>query len=444
VEVGAVAHGGHCVARFEGQVVFVRHTLPGERVRARVTDGGAGSSFLRADAVEVLRPSSDRVPVRCPVAGPGGCGGCDWQHVSVDGQHRLKAAVVHEQLQRLGHVDVPVVVEAVPGDHSGLGWRTRVQYTVADDGRLGFRRHRSHDVVPVQLCPIAAPAVQAMPVTAARWPGVRAVEVVSGSRPDDRVVVVRGPAEVARRQTPKGPGLLVDDVTRAGRTPDRSGPPRRERGRGWVRQVVRAKDWQRTFRVSGSGFWQVHPGAADTLVTAVLEALDPQPGERALDLYAGAGLFTAALADRVGPSGRVVAIEADGGAVRDARRNLHDLPWVRLVAGRVDAVLRRAADAAAGPGVEARVDSPADAGVDLVVLDPPRTGARAAVVRQVAARRPRAVAYVACDPAALGRDVALFAEHGYRLAGVRAFDAFPMTQHVECVALLVENISTSR
>jgi tRNA/tmRNA/rRNA uracil-C5-methylase (TrmA/RlmC/RlmD family) len=205
-----------------------------------------------------------------------------------------------------------------------------------------------------------------------------------------------------------------------------------------VRQTVRAGDWERSFRVSGAGFWQVHPGAAGALVGAVLDALDPRPGERVLDLYAGAGLFAAALADRVGASGQVLAIEADSGAVRDARRNLHDLPQVRLVAGRVDVALRGSSDPA-----------------DVVVLDPPRTGARASVVRQVASRRPRAVAYVACDPAALGRDVALFAEHGYRLQGVRAFDLFPMTQHVECVAhlvhdageppeLAVENISTSR
>jgi len=417
-----VAHGGHCVARHEGQVVFVRHTLPGERVVARVTDGGEGSHYLRADAVEVLEASPDRVPVRCPVAGPGGCGGCDWQHVSVAGQQALKAAVVREQLQRLAHVELPVVVEPVAGDHSGLGWRTRVQYAVDDAGRLGFRRHRSHDVVPVQTCPIAHPQVQAVPVTAARWPGVRGVDVVVGAGPDDQVVLVHGPADAASRLAPAGTGVMVDDGP---------GEQRRLRGRGWVRQNVRAAGWERTFRVSGAGFWQVHPGAADTFVGAVLDVLDPAPGERVLDLYAGAGLFAAALADRVGPTGDVLAVESDERAVRDARRNLHDLPQVRLVAGRVDHVLRRRP---AGEPEKA----------DLVVLDPPRTGARRAVVREVAARRPRAVAYVACDPAALARDVALFAEHGYRLQSVRAFDAFPMTQHVECVAHLVEIISTSR
>jgi tRNA/tmRNA/rRNA uracil-C5-methylase (TrmA/RlmC/RlmD family) len=354
----------------------------------------------------------------------------------------LNAPGGRETLLRPAHVDVPVEVESVPGDHSGLGWRTRVQYAVDGDGRLGFRRHRSHDVVPVETCPIAHPQVQSLPVTARTWSGASGVEVVVGSGDGDEVVVVRGPEPVAR-QAPPAAGLIVDDraasapARRGGRRTDRTAgaglghPPaeRRVRGRGWVQQTVQVGSWQRTFRVSGTGFWQVHPGAASIFVAAVLEALEPKPGERVLDLYAGAGLFAGALADRVGTHGEVVAVESDAGAVRDARRNLHDLPQVQLVEGRVDAVLRRT--------------SQGDR-CDLVVLDPPRTGARAAVVREVAARRPRAIAYVACDPAALARDVALFAERGYRLEGVRVFDAFPMTQHVECVARLVENISTSR
>jgi tRNA/tmRNA/rRNA uracil-C5-methylase (TrmA/RlmC/RlmD family) len=323
-----------------------------------------------------------------------------------------------------------VVVEPVAGDHSGLGWRTRVQYAVDDAGRLGFRRHRSHEVVPVQTCPIAHPQVQAVPVTATRWSGARAVEVTVGTSADDQVVVVRGPAAVAARRAPQGAGLLVDDAPAARRGQPQP-QPHRVRGRGWVHQTVRSGDWERTFRVSGAGFWQVHPGAASAFVTAVLDALQPRPGDRVLDLYAGAGLFAAAVADRVGATGDVLAIESEDAAVRDARRNLHDLPQVRLVAGRVEHVLRQQVQ-------------DADRRADLVVLDPPRTGARRAVVREIAARGPRAVAYVACDPAALARDVALFAEHGYRLQSVRAFDAFPMTQHVECVAHLVEIISTSR
>lgn len=173
----------------------------------------------------------------------------------------------------------------------------------------------------------------------------------------------------------------------------------------------------RAFQVAADGFWQVHPGAPDVLVTTVLEMLRPQPGERCLDLYAGVGLFAAFLREAVGESGRVVAIEGDADASKLSARNC---PGVVVQAGPVGRVLAEG------------FDEP----FDLVVLDPPREGARRAVVEQVVDRAPRAVAYVACDPAALARDVAIFAEHGYRLADLRAFDLFPMTHHVECVALL--------
>jgi tRNA/tmRNA/rRNA uracil-C5-methylase (TrmA/RlmC/RlmD family) len=416
LEVGAVAHGGHCVARHEGRVVFVRHALPGERVVAVVTEGGSGDRFLRADAVEVLVASPDRVPPRCPVSGPGGCGGCDWQHASLAAQRRLKTDVVREQLRRLAHLEVDVEVEAVPGDVDGLGWRTRVLHAVAPDGRLALHRHRSHAVVPIETCPIAHPRVQLVELAAPRWPGADRVEVVAPSG-DERPLVLVRPG--GRRRPVIPPASEVDiSVALVG-----DGRTERVRGRTWVRERVEAQGWSGELRVTGSGFWQVHPGATATLVDAVLEALDPQPGEQALDLYAGVGLFAAALADRVGPDGAVLAVEGSEQAVRDARRALHDHAHVAIRAGRVDDVLAEAGES----GLTA----------DLVVLDPPREGAGRRVVEQVVATRPRAVAYVACDPAALARDVATFATLGYRLAGLRAFDCFPMTAHVECVARLV-------
>ncbi len=173
------------------------------------------------------------------------------------------------------------------------------------------------------------------------------------------------------------------------------------------------------FAVADDGFWQVHPGAPEALVDAVLEALDPQPGESALDLYAGVGLFSHFLSAAVDPTGSVAMVEGDREASRLSEANV---PGAVAVAGDVATVL-----ACELPGHQ-----------DLVVLDPPREGAKRAVVEQVVARSPRAVAYVACDPAALARDVAIFAEHGYRLDSLRAFDLFPMTHHVECVALLTK------
>ena len=345
----------------EGQVVFVRHALPGERVRATVTE--RHRSYLRADATEVLEASADRVVPPCPYAGPGGCGGCDWQHVRLERQRRLKAEVLAEQLRHLAGLDLPVSVQEVPGPPAGLGWRTRVRYTVDDDGRAGFRRHRSHEVQPVDRCLIASPEVQAAGVTERRWPDIESVEVP-------------GPAE----------------------------------------HEVRG----RRFRSGPGAFWQVHPAAPDVLLGAVLNGLQPLPGERALDLYGGAGIFAAFLAEAVGPAGEVVLVESNRKAASDAEANLARLSWAEVRRSAVDPVLIGQL-----------------APVDLVVLDPPRAGAGPKVSAALAASGARGLAYVACDPAALGRDLAVFIASGWSVQSLQAFDLFPMTQHMEAVAVLV-------
>jgi tRNA/tmRNA/rRNA uracil-C5-methylase (TrmA/RlmC/RlmD family) len=352
VEVGPVAHGGHCVARIPSEaardrVVFVRHALPGERVVVAVTEGSDGDPFWRADAVEVLTASADRVAPPCPYAGPGLCGGCDFQHATPEAQRRLKAAVVAEQLSRLARLDVDVTVEEVPPT---LRWRTRMRYVALPGGRRGLHPHRSDEVIEIDDC-----------------------------------LIDSGAAPTATETVSSAYGTHV-------------------------------------FHASAEGFWQSHLEAPRVLVETVLGLLRPRTGERVLDLYAGVGLFSAFLADAVGPGGRVVAVEGSARACRDAEANLP--AWVSVEHGPVDRVL-----AAAG-------DQGSLEPYDLVVLDPSREGAKRRVVGQVVDRRPRAVAYVACDPAALARDVAVFAELGYGLTALRAFDLFPMTHHVECVALL--------
>ncbi|WP_020577756.1 class I SAM-dependent RNA methyltransferase [Actinopolymorpha alba] len=426
LEIGPVAHGGWCVARHEGKVVFVRHALPGELVRARVVEETA--RLVRADAIEILRGSPDRVAPPCPYAGPGRCGGCDWQHATLAAQRELKAAVVKEQLRRIAGLEVEVTVEALPspvpdedpsGD-SGLGWRTRVRFAVSDDGVVGFRRHRSHEIEPVDACVITHPEIERLGIERHRWPGADQIEVAASAATGDRVVAVpdrnRGAVEVPRLAAP----------VRLVRGEPQPGP-----GLPYVREHAAGRTWQ----VSGTGFWQVHPAAADTLVEAVLEALEPRSGERVLDLYCGVGLFVGALAERVGPAGTLTGVEEDPIAVRDARHNLRDLPNVTIERGRVERVLSRGRPARGG-GPGANRDRPGLDQVDLVVLDPPRSGAGQTVVRRVAALARRRIAYVSCDPATLARDLRYFAEHGWSLAGLRAFDAFPMTHHVECVAIL--------
>ncbi|MGB3440988.1 MAG: class I SAM-dependent RNA methyltransferase [Actinophytocola sp.] len=373
VTVGSVAHGGHCVARHEGRVVFVRHALPGERVIASVTED-RGGSFCRADAVTVLDASPDRVEPSCPVAVPGGCGGCDWQHATWAAQRALKASVVAEQLSRLAGLSMPVEVEELPG--GPLRWRTRVRMTVDESGRPGFLAHRSHRVVPVDDCPISAPGTVDEVVTRTWQPGSSLTIAVD-----------------ATARTHVSTSDVSDEVA-----------------------VERAA--RREWRVSG--FWQAHPDAADVYAEVVERWAGLSHGETAWDLYAGVGLFAAVLAEQVGPSGSVMAVESYRPAAVEAAENMADLPQVRVFAGRVEAVLR----AGAGPDPS------------VVVLDPPRRGAGRQVVDAIADRGASRVVYVACDPAALARDVATFGGHGYSLARLRAFDAFPMTHHVECVALL--------
>jgi len=388
-KIGKVAHGGHCVARHDGRVVFVRHALPGETVRVQITDGREGDRFLLGDAVEVLTASGHRVVPACPFAGPGRCGGCDWQHSELTYQRELKAAVVAEQFLRLAGLEVEVEVEALPGDPRGVRWRTRTEFAIDASGAAGLHRHHSHEIIPVGDCLISTERVIGTGVLDRRWPMATSVDVVDASGEPHALTVPL---------------------------------PSRESTVPHVTERVDTGQWSAEFRLSARGFWQVHPGAAAAFVAHVQRELAPQPGERALDLYAGVGLFALALADAVGPTGAVLAIESDARAIADAKSNLRLHPEIELRRGKVDRALK--------PLVRQGIHT------DLVVLDPPRTGAGRSVIKDVAALAPRAIAYLACDPAALARDVAYARDAGYVIRSLRAFDAFPMTHHVECIAIL--------
>ena len=364
VTIGPVAHGGHCVARVDGRVVFVRHAAPGEHVTVRITQ--VLTRFARGEVAEVLQASPDRRTPPCPIAGE--CGGCDFQHLVPEASRELKRQVVADLLLHHAGIEFTGQVEAVDAD--GLGWRTRMRYHVAPDGRLGLYAHRSEQVVPlpVEGCRIARPAI-ARPAP----PGTGQDEVLA--------VAANSGSYIG------APDTLPPTVT--------------ERVNG------------RRFEVATEGFWQSHARAPQVLTAAVMEALAPTEGERAFDLYCGVGLFAAALVDA---GCQVWGIEGDPRASRLARRNV---PQARIFRGDVAPTLRRLPDR-----------------TDLVVLDPPRAGAGRRAMEAITARRPRAIAYVACDPAALARDLATAQTLGYVVEQVRAFDLFGTTHHVECVALL--------
>ncbi|UVJ41118.1 class I SAM-dependent RNA methyltransferase [Arthrobacter sp. CJ23] len=429
VDVGAIAHGGHFVARHEGRVIFVRHGIPGEKVRIRLTDSGEASRFWRGDVVEVLEASEDRVrhfwkqadSLAAWKQGGPPVGGAELGHISLPRQRALKAEVLDEQLKRLAGVELPTEVEAVGDtpDGAGLGWRTRASFAVTDKGKLGMHAHRSDVVVPVREMPLAAAGINELKLWDIELQGIARVEVAApsnGSRP----LVLLAPEEGT---TPKRLhsilSQLPQDVSVASFDPAK-GEVLQLRGRTWVQESAAGHE----YRVTGEGFWQIHRDAPDTLVNAVTAFLHDggylEPGAAVADLYAGAGLFTAPLADAVGVTGSVLSVEGAPGTSRDARKNLHGQPQVEIVQGRVERVLHQRSRS-----------------FDSVLLDPPRAGAGKAVVNQLMASGPRAIAYVSCDPASFARDLGYFQRGGWRLEALRGFDLYPNTHHLETVALLV-------
>ncbi|MGN6743035.1 MAG: class I SAM-dependent RNA methyltransferase [Amnibacterium sp.] len=392
LDVTRIAHGGVSVAEHDGRVVFVADTLPGERVRARITDA-SHERWLRADTLAVLEPSPDRRPHVWAAASVDRdpaerAGGAEFGHIDPARQRALKTTVLTDALTRTGRMDADLLaalapeVRAVPGVPDGTRSRTRIRVHVDDEGRIGPYAARTRHVVPVDDLPLGVPALEALLPAAPR--DTDAVDLVAPS--------VGEPFALAHRAAHK---------------------------------PIAERVGERVFGLEAAGFWQVHPAAPAVLTAAVRDAIDPaafDPGAGNLDLYGGVGLLAAALGEVGGPGTAVTSVEAEKAASGHARANLGEWRRARTVAARVDAYLRR--ERAPRPGA-------------TVVLDPPRSGAGRAVVEAVAALGPAQVVYVACDPVALARDLAVFAGLGWRPVRMAAFDLFPNTHHFEVVTALV-------
>lgn len=380
---GAAANGGSCVARHDGRVVFVRYALPGEVVRARVT--GDRQSYWHAEAIEILEPSPDRVESQCGIAGVGKAGCCDLAFVTSEAARVLKGQVVANQLARLGDFAWDGVAEPL-GDGAVCGWRTRVRLAVDEHGHAGFHRYHSAELVTDlrcgQLCDGLVEGLDAQ-----RW------------KPGDQVHVVAD-----------------DDGTRHVVCNNRQ-QRRGHRAEGEFDSVQRVGD--RAWRVPVTGFWQSHRDAATTYSTLVAGWTQGIEGATAWDLYGGAGLFAAALADAVGERGRVVTVDTSRAASGAARAALADLPWVEVITDSV----RRALTAQR-------------ATADVAVLDPPRSGAGREIIDLLAQAGVPRVIHIGCEAASFSRDVGLYRSHGYTVEQIRVFDSFPLTHHVECVAVL--------
>jgi tRNA/tmRNA/rRNA uracil-C5-methylase (TrmA/RlmC/RlmD family) len=381
VTIEKVAHGGHFIARHDGAVIFVRHAIPGEKCTIQITS--TGSSFNRADVVSVEAPSEFRVQAPCSFAHRNGCGGCDFQHISVAHQRTLKSDVIAEQFSRIAKMDLRVEVEKVG---ESTHWRTRAIATTDRNGKLGFYKSRSHSIAPVIDCIICVEGMNFNEIASRDLKGDVRVEISSSNTGEHSIALAPARGEEKARLA-EGPAVLHENVL------------------------------GRTLEVSQESFWQSHKKAPEVLTQAVLEFAQLKSGEHVLDLYGGVGLFSAAIVEAVGPTGHVDLIEGSKVATADAARNFAAFSNITIATGDVAKLLPRITAA------------------DVVVLDPPRDGAGKETVAHIARLAPRAIVYVACDPAALARDTAYLADHSYSLVKVRAFDLFPMTHHIECVAL---------
>ena len=378
VQIGPVAHGGHFVARYNGQVIFVRHGITDELAKIKITS--VSSKIAHADVIEVTKPSEHRVLPPCKYAGS--CGGCDFQHIEINAQREYKSVIVKEQFLRIGKMDLDALgfdlkVQALEPTN-GLHWRTRMDFAVSPQGGIGFFGARSNEVVEIKDCLIADERMNVAELSGRSWKSDARVEVAVSST--NEISVMRSGRSIS------GPTQIVEQVG------------------------------GNSFKISPVSFWQSHKAAPVELTKAVLALLGVKNGDNVCDLYSGVGLFAAAILKEVGDRGFVTLIESDKTAVIDARKIFLNKENVKILQGLVAQQL------------------PIVKRADLILLDPPRTGAGEIVIQQMVKFRPRKIVYVACDPAALARDAKTLEESGYKLDHIQAFDLFPMTQHIECVA----------
>ncbi|HWS47713.1 MAG TPA: TRAM domain-containing protein [Acidimicrobiia bacterium] len=370
-----VVAGGDALAHApDGRVVLVEGALPGERVRIEVT--ADRPDLLRARAIAVIEPASDRVAPPCPHA-RAGCGGCTWQHVAPVAQPALKLEILRDAFRRIAHIDDPPLAEPVvlPTD----GYRTTVRVVVVGD-RLAFRRRHAHETVTIDTCLVAHPLVDEV-LRTGRFAGAREVTVRVGARTGERCVladpataVLEVPADVRQ-----GPGAFVHEIVADHR-----------------------------FRISARSFFQTRVDGADALAGLVRDAVGH---DRVIaDLYCGVGLFSAL----VDAPRRVIAVERSRAGARDARHNLRERP-ARIV--HADVARWRAEPA------------------DVVIADPSRAGLGREGAATVVRCRPERVVLISCDAAALARDTSLLAGAGYGLRSTVLVDLFPHTPHVECVSI---------
>ncbi|MDP9807134.1 tRNA/tmRNA/rRNA uracil-C5-methylase (TrmA/RlmC/RlmD family) [Trueperella bonasi] len=392
-----IGHGGVGVARYEGQVIFVRGALPGEIVEAVFTS--RKSKYSTALVTGVIEPSEFRVDHPWPVGAAGYTGAADFGHVTTQGQLALKTQVIRNTVRRIGGEELFRTIEhlgvEVRAIDSGKGWGTRTRYEVTKlESGVGMFREKSHELVAIEEMPLALPDLAELKLWASAWdsyikPGTRLKAVAPAS--GDNVVVAGDVVWSA-------PGLKATEHI-------------------WERAST--EDDIYDYRMNAKGFWQVHFRAPSTLLTSVLAGAQVLSGEYVAELFSGAGLFTLPLAQKVGKNGRVDAFEGSQSAVADARYNLRHTPWAHANVAKID------------HGIVREIE-----GADVVIADPPRAGLGRGLAENLGRLSARKIVLVSCDPAAMARDVAQLVASGRKVESMDAIDIFPNTHHVEIVTAL--------
>ena len=379
LDIGIIAHGGHFIARHNNQVIFVRHAISGEKANIKITF--VNSKFAFGDAIEILQSSKDRVQSPCKYSKPEGCGGCDFQHISIEYQRSLKKIIIQDQFKRIAKIDIsPDVISAEPS--SGLHWRSRLDLAISNNGKAGLYSYKSNEVIEIDECLIAVDKINKSEVFNKHWDKLDRLSVAASSENEL-------------------------NINRLGKTLS-----------GSVELKEKVDDY--TYMISPKSFWQSHKNAPILLLHQVIKFANIKLGDKVCDLYGGAGLFTAPVSDLTGENGEIHLIERDNDCIKDAKKNFENKKNIIIHHGKVEQKLGKIKD------------------IDVIILDPPRNGAGKQVIHQIIDKRPKSIVYVSCDPTSLARDTNILLENGYFLNHLVGLDLFPMTHHIECVASFIQ------
>ena len=375
LNVGNIANGGHFIGRHNDQIVFVRHSLTGERANVKIT--AVNSKFAFGDAIEIIKKSKDRVTAPCKYAHPEGCGGCDFQHIDPITQSNLKKIVIQDQFKRIAKIEInPEIISK--DSLKGLNWRTRLNLAISENKKLGLHAHKSNKIIEIDECLIAVEGINKSEIFNKKWENEDNIKISYSSDNDMNI------------------SQLGKNI---------SGPDK-------LNEVVD----DNKYYISPQSFWQSHKNAPRFLLEQVLKFANIKEGERVCDLYGGVGLFTLPISKILGENGEVHLIEVNRVCIDDATEMFADIKNIFIHHGTVEQKLGSIKK------------------INTIILDPPRNGVSKQVINQMIEKKPQTIIYVSCNPSTLARDTKILTDNNYTLTNIVGLDLFPMTHHVECVA----------